>query len=156
MPPPCSPIRKRPVTANGFSLVEMLVVLMVMGLLAAVAVMTMPGDEAKLRREAERLAARASAARDKAIIGAAPVSMVVGSAGYYFERRVDGGWQPFPGGQFDLTGWSEGTTSDAARGRVVFDSLGLASSEAAVRLERGGQALVVHIRRDGKVSVDAS
>ena len=56
---------------------------------------------------------------------------------------------------FDLTGWDEGTRADAVRQRLVFDSLGLASSEAAVRLDRGGQGLVVHVRRDGKVTVDA-
>ncbi|MCY1671267.1 GspH/FimT family pseudopilin [Novosphingobium sp. SL115] len=140
---------------NGFSLVEMLVVLMVMGLLASVAVLTLPGDERKLRAEAERFAARALAARDEAIVGARPVSLVVSEQGYYFERRIDGQWQALPGKGFDLTPWAEGVTASAARQRVVFDSLGLASSEAAVRLGRGDQGLVVHIRRDGKVTLDA-
>ena len=44
----------RSVRCNGFSLVEMMVVLAIMGLLATAAVLTIPGDEAKLRREAER------------------------------------------------------------------------------------------------------
>lgn len=141
--------------ANGFSLVEMLVVLLVMGLLATVAVLTMPGDERKLRNEAERFAARTLAARDEAIVGARPVALVVSERGYYFERRMEGQWQPLPGRGFDLTGWDEDTRADAVRQRLVFDSLGLASSEAAVRLDRGGQVLVVHVRRDGKVTVDA-
>jgi general secretion pathway protein H len=147
--------RRQPPKRNGFSLVEMLVVLMVMGLLATVAVLTIPGDERKLRDEAERFAARTLAARDEAIIGARPVALVVSDRGYYFERRMQGQWQPMPGRGFDLAGWADGTTASAGRQRVVFDSLGLASSEAAVRLTRDGNTLVVHLRRDGKVTLDA-
>ncbi len=140
---------------NGFSLVEMMVVLMVMGLLAGVAVLTLPGDERKLRGEAERFAARTLAARDEAIIGARPISVVVSEQGYYFERRSDGRWQALPGRGFDLMPWDNATTVSAGRQRIVFDSLGLASSDVAVRLGRGDKALVVQIRRDGKVTLDA-
>jgi general secretion pathway protein H len=140
---------------NGFSLVEMMVVLMVMGLLATVAVLTIPGGEGKLRNEGERFAARVLAARDEAIVGARPVSLVLSERGYYFERRADGQWQPLPGRGFELTGWNEGTRADAVRQRVVFDSLGLASSEATVRLSRDGAVMVVRLQRDGKVTLDA-
>lgn len=140
---------------NGFSLVEMMVVLMVMGLLASVAVLTIPGDAGKLRNEAERFAARTLAARDEAIVGARPIALVVSDAGYYFERRSEGRWQALPGKGFDLTAWDDDTQVNAGRQRVIFDSLGLASSDAAVGLDRGDQHLVVHLRRDGKVTLDA-
>lgn len=153
---PVSPVTAHaPKRSNGFSLVEMLVVLMIMGLLAGMAVLTLPGDERKLRAEAERFAARTLAARDEAIVGSRPVSLVVSEQGYYFERRSEGQWQPLPGRGFDLTAWDDATTVATGRQRVVFDSLGLASSAAAVRLGRGDQALVVQIRRDGKVTLDA-
>jgi general secretion pathway protein H len=141
---------------NGFSLVEMMVVLMIMGLLASVAVLSLPRDEKRLRNEAERFAARTLAARDEAIAGARPVALVVSERGYYFERRIEGQWQPMPGRGFDLTGWDQGTSAAAARQRIVFDSLGLASTDTAVRLTRDDSALVVHLHRDGKVTVDAS
>lgn len=161
MPPqPAHPSRAR---RNGFSLVELMVVLFVMGLLASVVVLAMPGDSRELRTEAERFAARTSAARDEAITASAPVSLVVSDAGYYFEQRDDGHWRPFPGDKFGLTAWSDGTRAatggqgadGAGRSRVVFDTVGLASSDAAVRLTRKNQAMTVHIARDGKVSVDA-
>lgn len=139
---------------NGFSLVEMMVVLMVMGLLATVAVLTIPGDERKLRDEAERFAARTLAARDEAITGARPIALVVSERGYYFERRMQGQWQALPGKGFDLTGWAGGTSASTGRQRVVFDSLGLASSEAAIQLTRDGNTLTVRLRRDGKVTLD--
>ncbi|MFN3424949.1 MAG: GspH/FimT family pseudopilin [Novosphingobium meiothermophilum] len=144
-----------PPARNGFSLVEVLVVLMVMGLLASVVVLSLPGDERALRDEAERFAARTLAARDMAITGSQPVALVVSDSGYYFERRSDQQWQPLPGRGFDLTAWASGTRATAGRQRVIFDSLGLASSEANVRLDRSGHALVVRLRRDGKVTLDA-
>ncbi|WP_338466344.1 GspH/FimT family pseudopilin [Novosphingobium sp. ZN18A2] len=154
----CQPRVRR----NGFSLVELMVVLFVMGLLASVVVLSMPGDARELRGEAERFAARANAARNEAIVSAAPVSLVVSKAGYYFEQRADGRWRPFEGGRLGLTGWADGTgaqtgnaTQSQGRSRIVFDSVGLASSDADVRLTRKGRTMTVHIARDGKVSLDA-
>lgn len=155
---------------NGFSLVELMVVVFVMGLLAGVVVLSLPGDQRALRDEAERFAARTLAARDEAIGGARPVALVVGGAGYYFERRIDAGWQPLDPSRFGLVAWKPGTaavlsggTSEAAqagapaqRQRLVFDPVGLASSEARVRISRGNQAMAVRIARDGSVKLDAS
>ncbi|MES2301705.1 MAG: GspH/FimT family pseudopilin [Pseudomonadota bacterium] len=150
-----TPISDHPGPQSGFSLVEMMVVLLIMGLLASVAVLTMPGDDRKLRTEAERFAARTLAARDEAIVGSRPISMVVSDSGYYFERRGEGRWQALPGRGFDLTSWDDETTVAAGRQRIVFDSLGLASGEVAVAVARGEQRLVVHIHRDGKVTLGA-
>jgi general secretion pathway protein H len=153
---------------GGFSLVELMVVVFVMGLLAAVVVLSMPGDGRVLRDEAERFAARTVAARDEAIGGARPVALVVGTAGYYFERRIGAGWQPLDPGRFGLVGWKPGTAASvsggmgdaqagapAQRQRIVFDPVGLASSEARVRLARGKDALAVSLARDGSVRLDA-
>ncbi|MCW1382800.1 GspH/FimT family pseudopilin [Novosphingobium sp. KCTC 2891] len=147
---------------NAFSLVEMMVVLFVMGVLAAAIVMVLPGDEARLRGEAERLAARTLAARDEAIAAGAPVSLVVSGAGYYFEERRGGTWQPAHGRGLGLTPWDEGTRvslglaggQDGGRTRVVFDPVGLASSDVSVRMARGAQARVLTIARDGRVRLD--
>lgn len=153
---------------NGFSLVELMVVLFVMGLLAGVVVLSLPGDGKELRDEAERFAARTVAARDEAISGARPVALVVGRAGYYFEQRRDARWQPLDPARFGLVGWKDGTAASVAGGsadapsasaperqRVVFDPVGLASSEARVRLARGTAARTVSVARDGTVKLDA-
>ena len=158
----------------GFSLVEMMVVLFVMGLLAGVVVLSLPGDARVLRDEAERFAARTVAARDEAISGARPVAVVVGRAGYYFEQRRDGGWLPLDPGRFGLVAWKDGTAASVSgavygleggkkaqpgvapeRQRLVFDPVGLAGSEARVRLARGKDALAVSVARDGTVKLDA-
>ena len=164
-----------PAREGGFSLVEMMVVLFVMGLLAGVVVLSLPGDSKVLREEAERFAARTVAARDEAISGARPVAVVVGRAGYYFEQRRDGGWQPLDPGRFGLVAWKDGTLASVAgatravgvvadsalpgaapeRQRLVFDPVGLSSNEARVRLARGKDALSISIARDGTVKLDA-
>ena len=152
----------------------MMVVLFVMGLLAGVVVLSLPGDARVLRDEAERFAARTVAARDEAISGARPVAVVVGRAGYYFEQRRDGGWLPLDPGRFGLVAWKDGTAASVSgavsdleggkkaqpgaapeRQRLVFDPVGLASSEARVRLARGADALAVSVARDGTVRLDA-
>ena len=149
-----------------------MVVVFVMGLLAGVVVLSLPGDGRALRDETERFAARTIAARDEAIGGARPVALVVGGAGYYFERRIDAGWQPLDPSRFGLVAWKPGTAARVSgatgettqagaapqspgRQRLVFDPVGLASSEARVLLSRGGRAMAVRIARDGSVKLDA-
>lgn len=158
-----------PAREGGFSLVEMMVVLFLMGLLAGVVVLSLPGDASALREEAERFAARTVAARDEAISGARPVAVVVGRAGYYFEQRRDGAWLPLDPARFGLVAWKDGTVASVSgavgegakpgalpeRQRLVFDPVGLAGSEARVRLARGADALAVSVARDGTVKIDA-
>ena len=169
------PARERPIPARegGFSLVELLVVVFVMGLLAGAVVLSLPGDSRVLRDEAERFAARTVAARDEAISGARPVALVVGRAGYYFEARADRGWQPLDPSRFGLVAWKDGTEASVAGGagegatgspasgaaerqRIVFDPVGLASSEGRIALRRGGGTLAVRIARDGTVRLGGS
>lgn len=150
---------------NGFSLVELMVVLFVIALLAGVAMLALPDGSGDLRREAERFAARTIAARDEAIATAAPVSATVGPAGYYYEKRIDGQWLPLDGTALDATDWERGTQAAIAgqavgeRGggvanrRVIFDPLGLASEDLRLTLSHGGNAMVVTVRRNGAVAV---
>ena len=148
-------------------MVELLVVVFVMGLLAGAVVLSLPGDSRVLRDEAERFAARTVAARDEAISGARPVALVVGRAGYYFEARADRGWQPLDPSRFGLVAWKDGTEASVAGGagatpgaaerqRLVFDPVGLASSEGRIALRRGSGTQLVRIARDGTVRLDAS
>lgn len=160
---------------NGFSLVELMVALFVMGLLAGAAVLALPGDDRALRHEAERFAVRASAARDEAITAGVPVALVIGARGYGFERRAESGWAPLSEPRFADASWAGGTRASlggtaggavsgddavlqrAGSGarRLLFDEMGLAAGDIAVSLRHGKAVATVRITRDGKVSVDA-
>jgi general secretion pathway protein H len=130
---------------QGFTLVELMVVIVIIGLAASVVVLAMPDPGGGVTAEAERFAARAKAARDQAIVESRPAMLSVDAEGYQVSRRVRGEWRP--GERHD---WQAGTA--AAGGATRFDSTGLAQPATLV-LSRGGREARVEIRGDGTVHV---
>lgn len=130
---------------HGFTLVELMVVIVIIGLAASVVVLAMPDPGGGVAAEAERFAARAKAARDMAIVEARPAMLDVDATGYRVSRRLRGEWRP--GEHYE---WTVGT--QAAGGATRFDSTGLARPTTLV-LSRGGREARVEIRGDGTVHV---
>lgn len=144
---------------NGFTLVELMVVVAVMGLLAGAVVLTVGAPGSGPTESATRFAVRLAAARDEAILTGRPISSWVSPSGYGFDRYGDGHWEPMTDKPFEGDDWDEGTqvafASDAGgRARVRFDSLGLADSQFALRVTRDGRAATVRIAPTGEVTVD--
>ena len=134
----------------GFTLVEMMVVLVIVGLLAAAAVLAMPEPGGGLRVEAETFAARAKAAQETALIESRAMSLQVGPGGYAVARSRDGAWQEV--GRFD---WQDGTAPDLGAGqqaRTVFDTTGSADP-LEVTLRRGDRRVRIEIGGDGEIQV---
>ncbi len=141
----------------GFTLVELLAVLLVIGLAAAAVVLTMPDQRGALRAEAERFAARAYAARNEAIVGARPIALIVHSGGYGFERYGRGEWRPIAEPPLDRRIWPDGLLvriEGAADGRIAFDEMGI-SDGAIVTLSQDGDQVRVRIGSDGAIDADA-
>jgi general secretion pathway protein H len=141
---------------NGFTLVELLVVLTIVGLMSAAVVLAMPDGRGSLIAEAERFAARAEAARERAVMDGRPVAILVTRTGYGFERREKGEWKRI--GETPSTGyaWSAGTRAGMAAGerRVVFDAAGM-SEPLRLLLVRGEEQVLVNIDPGGEVRVVA-
>lgn len=129
----------------GFTLVEMMVVLVILGLAAAAVVLVMPEPGGSVPAEAERFAARAKAARDNAIVEARAAVIDVGPGGYVLSRRVDGEWRE--AARYE---WVRGTEVEG--GRTRFDTTGLADP-LYVTLRRGDVRAAVEIRSNGTVHV---
>jgi general secretion pathway protein H len=130
---------------QGFTLIELMVVLVILGLAAAAVVLVMPDPGGSVQEEAERFAARAKAARDGAIVEARAAALVVGPGGYAVSRRADGAWQPVA--RYD---WARGTA--AGEGRTRFDPTGIADP-LLVTIARGDRRAAVEIRGDGTIHV---
>ncbi|MGS1017114.1 GspH/FimT family pseudopilin [Allosphingosinicella humi] len=139
---------------HGFTLVELLIVMTLIGLLSVAVVIAMPDPRGNLVDEAERFAARAKAAQDSAILDGTSMAIRVTQAGYGFDRRDKGAWRPLAAKPFVDTAWDEGAEAAVGDGvmRIVFDPTGIAEP-AQVTLMRGDEQAVVAFDQDGGIDV---
>ncbi len=143
---------------SGFSLIELMVVVFIIGLAAGAVVITIAPAERAAIDDAERFAARAAAARDLAVIERRPIRLWVTGSGYGFENRAGAEWLPSDEDILETRDWSSGTAATLSGGdqaRRVFGFTGLPSAPLAVTLAQGQTHATVRIEGSGKVSVDA-
>jgi general secretion pathway protein H len=137
---------------NGFTLVELMVVLAILGLMSAAVVLAIPDPRGGLVSEAQTFAARIGAAQERAIMDNRAVALRLTPTGYSFERSVNGGWQPIVERPFGEARWVEGTGVAAVSDRIVFDSTGFAEP-LEVTLKRGSEEVGISIGEGGDVRV---
>jgi type II secretion system protein H len=145
--------RARP---NGFTLIELMVVLVILGLASAAVVMAIPDPGGRVRDEGERLAARALAIRDDAILEGRSTRIVVDPTGYGAERRTQGRWQAYGGKGFGTVAFSDGvraTTGDVGRVIVTFDATGAVAEPAVIDLSKDAVRVRIDIPANGAVRV---
>ena len=139
---------------QGFTLVELLVVITVMALLATGVVMTLPASGAGARDAAGRFAARVAAARDTAVLTGRPTGLWVSPSGYGFEQLRGTGWQPVTSKPLAQENWGRGVQAGVeGQARVRFDTIGLPDRALEVRLAQGPRSTIVRIAANGDVDV---
>jgi general secretion pathway protein H len=141
---------------HGFTLIEMMVVLVILGLASAAVVMAIPAPGGRVRDEGEKLAARALAVRDDAILGGRSTRMVIDAGGYTAERRAQGRWQPYGGKGFGVVTFPSGVaaaTGEAGRVIVTFDATGAVAEPAVVDLVKDTVTVRIDIPANGAVRV---
>lgn len=129
----------------GFTLVELMVVLVIVGLMASIVILSLPNGSDALDDDAQRFAARTAALRDNAILQSRPMAVQVTPSGYSFLARREGSWDVMADKPFVSTNWSSGITAavgEAGSLLISFESTGLPSDQAEVtltykELERG-------------------
>ena len=139
---------------HGFTLVELLVVLTIIALLSATVLLSVPDPRGTLASEAERFAARAKAAQDRAIMDNRPIALRISPGGYAFSTRESGTWREMNDKPFAPQRWGEGVrvSVTADNGRTVFDTTGFADP-LHVALARGREQVAVDIANGGAIRV---
>ena len=91
----------------GFTLLEMLVVLVIAGIIAGVASMTLTGNpRSDLREEGQRLALLFESASDEAQVRGHPLAWQANTQGYQFVERSAEAWRPLRDRLFLARRWS--------------------------------------------------
>ncbi|HEV7353509.1 MAG TPA: GspH/FimT family pseudopilin [Brevundimonas sp.] len=140
-------MRRRTVRRRGFTLVELMIVLAIVGLAATAVILTAPDPRPTAAMAADRLVGRLANARAEAILAGRPVALRLdgtGSAALRLGRAGD--WAPLDGAGLAAEAWPEGVTPrlEAEATRVTFDPTGLTDPQVlTLQDERGGRAVVV-------------
>lgn len=142
----------------GFTLVELMIVLAIMGLAAAAVVLTLPDGGSSARSEADRLAARLAAVRDLAVVEGRGTAAIFSPSGYGFERRVSGQWQVLDGRAFAHRAWPATVQfaggGDGGQARILFSRLGTSPTPQILQLTAGHHTETIRIAASGEISRD--
>ena len=143
---------------SGFTLVELMVVLLIIGLMASVVVFSFPSGSSALEEDAQRFAARTAALRDNAILQSRPMAVQVTPSGYSFLERRKGSWSVIEDKPFVSTDWSNGVTAQTGEKPMMisFESTGLPSDQAELVLQGDAQSRRVLIAPMGDVKLAGS
>ncbi|MGB5723414.1 MAG: type II secretion system minor pseudopilin GspH [Parasphingorhabdus sp.] len=145
--------------AAGFTLVELMVVLLIIGLMASVAILSFPSGNSALQEDAQRFAARTAALRDNAILQSRPMAVQVTPSGYSFLERRKGSWSVIEDKPFVSTNWSGGVRAKIGENgpmMISFESTGLPSDQAELVLQGDGQSRNILIAPMGDVKLAGS
>ena len=135
-------------------------VLALLSLAFGAVMLTMPGGQVSLEREAERLSAAARHARDEAVMVNRATALRIDPTGFAFEQRRAGRWSSLEAPPHARQSFPEGVVArwegDAASVRVTYDPLGgttpvelwlvSAGRRQVVRFDAGGEG-VTHAAR---------
>jgi general secretion pathway protein H len=144
---------------SGFTLIEMMVVLAILGLAAGAILLTAPDSRRSLIQEAERFAAHLVRAKEEAVLTNRTIDVRITPEGYAFGAVSRGLHRPLDERPFGPVEWSEDTTAILTdtdqRSRIAFDSTGIATP-AAVDLFRSDGHVRVAVDIAGSVRIDVA
>jgi general secretion pathway protein H len=140
---------------RGFTLLEMMVVLVIAGLLVSLASLSLNRNpRTDLNEEAQRLALLFESAGDEAQVRARPIAWMPSENGFRFDIRTEDGWRPLRDDLLGARGWEGGVTgvsidypgtsgSDSHRDRVLFGTESIDAPVSVTLYSGVGSATIV-------------
>ncbi|MFL9868045.1 GspH/FimT family pseudopilin [Paraburkholderia fungorum] len=141
-----------PKRAAGFTLLEMMVVLVIAGILVSLTALTMTRNpRTDLNEEAQRLALLFESAGDEAQVRARPIAWQPLDGGFRFDQRTEDGWRPLRDDLLGPRNWEGGVTgvtinypgSDSHPSRVVFGTEAIDVPVQITLFSAAGRATIV-------------
>lgn len=152
------PMRVANRCARGFTLLEVLAVLVIAALASTLAVMTLPDTRRDLHDHTDTLASALMHARDEAIMSLRMVEVSIDAGGYGFRRQAQQQWVALDQAPFAAVRWPQGIQAqlpaDSRHVSVRFDPTGAATPQR-IALGDGRQQMQVVVDAAGVVQVDA-
>lgn len=141
--------------ANGFTLVELMIVIFIVGLMSAVVIITIPDAGNDVRQDSEQFAARVAAARDNAILQSRPMALWVAKSGYGFEILSGGQWIAPVDNAFASQNWQGSELIIDRQGpiRIIFDSTGLPSDSFTINLQNAQYTRPISLNAAGDIKI---
>ncbi len=135
----------------GFTLIELMVVIAIVGVMAGAVALSLPDPRGTLIDEVERFAAKTQAVRDEAIMTARATQVETSPSGYRFAQRDKGEWVEVPSKPLKKSAWKPGTAVSAAT--FEFDPLGLPDDPEMITFSRDGAKVTLSIGADGELRI---
>lgn len=136
--------------SEGFTLVEVLVVVVIVGLAAALTVLALPDPRPSLAQQSERFAVALAQVRDQAVLSNRTSTVRVDAGGYSVPDAPRVNWAE---GDAVTIVTADGAPASAAS--LSFDPTGVAGP-ATVTIRRRDRQASVRLDQAGRVNVDAT
>jgi len=131
---------------SGFTLIEVILVLLVLGVLAAVVIPRVGNLGDDVRAEAERLRANLRYAQSLAMTGnTADWSVLISPQSYQLQRNGQPAPVNWPGGNAPLRVLAGGVTITGGAGVLAFDHLGAPPATVSIVLSDGARTATVTV-----------
>jgi len=156
-----APANRRPAPDAGFTLIEALMALLIVGLLAGAVALSAPAPDARARSAAQTLAARMVLAGDESVMRNRTIGLSLSEEGYGFSSLEREGWRPIETTTpLRYHAWPSGVTAQVLRAQAGdeetiaarFDVMG-GATPLRVQVDGGAGAWLVTLGADGGVDV---